>query len=130
MPVPLAVVAFCITSAACHDKRKRLKGDQFVNEPKCALFVQDHSYPFMVGALNMSKFIESSISGLPSVTGVSVKTENNRVQVEVTVDAFDWKNLQPIYEKELDLSYAFRDQYLDFRVIDGSPYARETARTD
>ena len=73
------------------------------------------------GAINMSQLIQSSIASLPSVVAVSVRTENNRIQVEVTVDKFDWKNLAPIYEKELDLSYAFREQCLDFRVIDESP---------
>lgn len=75
----------------------------------------------------MSQFVHSSIASLPSVRSVSVKTENNRVQVEVTVDEFDWKNLEPIYEKELDLSYAFREQSFDFRVIDGSPCAGDAA---
>ena len=58
----------------------------------------------------MSQFIQSSISSLPSVTSVSIRTKHNRVQVEVTVDEFDWTNLAPIYQKELELSYTFREQ--------------------
>ena len=129
MPIPLAVAAFCITAAVCHDRRKRVNGDQFINQYDCGLFVQDESHSFTVGAIDMSQFIQSSISSLPSVTSVSVRAENNRVKVEVTVDEFDWKNLEPIYEKELDLSYMFREQPFDFRVTDGSPYAGEAART-
>jgi hypothetical protein len=71
----------------------------------------------------MSQFIQLSIAGLPSVKSVSVRSANNRFEVEVSVDAFDWKNLERIYDKELDLSYAFRGQAFDFRVIDESPYA-------
>jgi hypothetical protein len=74
----------------------------------------------IVGEIDMSQFIQSSISSLPSVTSVSIRTKHNRVQVEVTVDEFDWTNLAPIYQKELELSYTFREQPLDFRVIDAS----------
>lgn len=75
----------------------------------------------------MSQFIKSSIGKLPSVREVSVRTEGSRVQIEITVDEFEWATLEPIYKKELDLSYAFREQSLDFRVIDGSPNAGEAA---
>jgi len=74
----------------------------------------------VVGEIDMSQFIQSSISSLPSVTSVSIRTKHNRVQVEVTVDEFDWTNLAPIYQKELELSYTFREQPIDFRVIDAS----------
>jgi hypothetical protein len=74
----------------------------------------------VVGEIDMSQFIQSSISSLPSVTSVSIRTKHNRVQVEVTVDEFDWTNLAPIYQKGLELSHTFREQPLDFRVIDAS----------
>jgi len=83
----------------------------------------------VVGEIDMSQFIQffyrsdllkSSISSLPSVTSVSIRTKHNRVQVEVTVDEFDWTNLAPIYQKELELSYTFREQPIDFRVMDAS----------
>jgi hypothetical protein len=120
MPLPFAVAAFCITVVACPDKRKSAKRDVFVSGPGRELFVQDAPHSFTVGAIDMSRFIQSSIETLPSVKGVSVKTTNNRVQIEVTVDAFDWKNLEPIYQKELDLSEIFQGHPLDFRVIDES----------
>jgi hypothetical protein len=128
MPIPLAVAAFCVTTAVCHEKRKKVTGDQFVSQLGCSLFIQSQSYSFKVGSTNMSQFIESSISHLPSVTAVSVRTEHDRIQVEVTVDEFEWKSLSPIYQKELELSYAFREQPIDFRVIDASPYAGKAAR--
>jgi hypothetical protein len=127
MPVPLAAAAFCITMAACHERKRSVKSDQFINPGECGFFVQDEPHSFTLGAIDMSEFVHSSVAGLPSVRSVSVKTENNRVQVEVTVDEFEWKNLEPIYEKELDLSYAFREQSFDFRLIDGSPYAGDAA---
>jgi hypothetical protein len=85
------------------------------------------SHPFTVGAVDMSQFIQSSISGLQAVKSVSVKADNGRVQVEVAVDKFEWKYLEQIYEKELYLSDVFRGQALDFRVIDESPNAGEAA---
>jgi hypothetical protein len=120
MAIPIAVAAFCITASVCPEKRRRrIVGDQFVSQESCS-FVREEPHPFTVGEIDMSQFIQSSISSLPSVTSVSIRTKHNRVQVEVTVDEFDWTNLAPIYQKELELSYTFREQPIDFRVIDAS----------
>jgi hypothetical protein len=75
----------------------------------------------------MSQFIQLSIAGLPSVKSVSVRSATKGFEVEVSVDQFDWENLERIYEKELDLSYAFPGQSLEFRVIDESPHAGNAA---
>ncbi len=129
MALPLAAAAFWVTAAVCQEKKKTIKGDQFINDGiECGFFVQDESQSFKVGDVNMGQFIQSSISSLPSVKAVSVKADGNRVQIEVTVDEFDWANLEPIYDKELDLSYMFREQSLDFRVIDGSAGEAANAR--
>jgi hypothetical protein len=127
MPVPLAIAAFCITTAVCHERKRKVGVDQFVSQPGSGLFIRNQPSSFTVGAINMSQFIESSLAGLPSVKSVSVKSAHNRFQVEVSVDDFDWKNLQRIYDKELDLSYVFQGQSIDFRVIDESRHAGQTA---
>lgn len=126
MAIPLAVAAFCVTTAAvCHERRKSVKReDGFFSRDDCAFLIQEEPQSFTVGAIDMSQFIQSSMKKFPSVTDVSVKAETDHIQVEVTVDNFDWDILRPIYERELDLSYAFRGQSIDFRVIDGSANAR------
>jgi hypothetical protein len=124
VPAPLiAVAAFCFTTAV-HQKRNT-KSDHFSNSNGCSFSAQDAPQLFTVGEVDMSQFIRSSLEQIPCVTSVLVKTDSGRVSVDVTVNNFDWKILEPIYEKELDLSYAFREHPLDFRVIDGSAYARE-----
>ena len=127
MALPLAVAAFCVTTAVCHERKKNIRRDEFFNRDDCAFFVQDETQPFKVGEIDMSQFIQLSMRDLPSVTDVSVKTEEDHIKVEVTVDDFDWEKLSPIYKKELDLSDAFRGHSIDFRVIDGSSYARTPA---
>lgn len=127
MPVPLAIAAFCITTAVCHERKKKEKGDQFISQLGSGLFIRNQPSSFAVGAINMSQFIESSFAGMPSVKSVSVKSAHNRFQVEVSVDEFDWKNLERIYDKELDLSYVFQGQSIDFRVIDESRHAGQAA---
>lgn len=130
MALPFAIATFCVTAAVCNEKRKGLSKDQFVGNSDCVLLVPDGPAEFAVGAVDMSHFITSSIASMPSVKAVSVKADADHVQVEVTVDEFEWKNLGPIYEKEMDLSLIFRDQALEFRVIDDSPFTRKAVSSN
>jgi hypothetical protein len=65
MPVPLAAAAFCITMAACHERKRSVKSDQFINPGECGFFVQDEPHSFTLGAIDMSEFVHSSVAGLP-----------------------------------------------------------------
>src|SRR5438552_1994992 len=103
MAIPLAVAAFCVTTAVCHERKRSIRrDDEFFIREDCAFFVQDETQAFTVGAIDMSQFIQSSMKELPSVRDVSVKTEEDHIKVEVTVDDFDWEKLSPIYDRELD----------------------------
>jgi hypothetical protein len=128
MPLPFAVATFCVTAAVCHErKRKSISSDQFVTRSGCAQLIQNEPQSFTVGEIDMSSFIKSSIGAIPSVKRVSVKSDHDRVQVDVAVDQFEWETLAPIYEKELDLSAIFIGQSIEFRVIDESPDTGQAA---
>jgi hypothetical protein len=123
MPVPLvAVAAFCVTTSCSQKKSTR---EQFLNGNSCVFLAQARPQEFIVGGIDMSQFIKSSLKDIPAVTGVSVQSDRGRIAVNVTVNDFGWSSLQPIYEKEIDLSRVFKGHALDFRVIDESPYAGE-----
>ncbi|MGI8989490.1 MAG: hypothetical protein ACR2I2_07885 [Bryobacteraceae bacterium] len=105
---------------------RRRFSDQSIYGKECS-FVPDGAYSFTVGAVDMIQFIQSSLQKIPSVKSVSVSSNGTRVSVDVAVNSFAWATLEPIYEKELDLSNAFPERPLDFRVIDESLYTGEAA---
>ena len=122
MPLPLAAAAFCITTFACAPRKTKSRVGDFFKSDGCSFFVDDASNcdKFEVGANDMSSFIVNQMKAFPVVTSVNVDKTKGEFLIEVTVDRFDWASLEGIYAKELDLLHAFKDQSLNFQVIDGS----------
>jgi hypothetical protein len=84
------------------------------------LFPQIRGSVTIVNAIDMTDFIKTDLSSVPSVSDVEVRRRGNDFEVNVFLANFERTLRRRIYAKEKALHREFPDYSFDFNLVDVS----------